>query len=245
MDARAFNDRTGAGGKRAISAERRARVRSTTPASDQDLPDESVTGGIFFCGDTRFFSLHHALQTIAQQKLTGTSPLILEPRAGRSTLFRMARSCLATTRDPELYCPGSAGHLDQCRCGKNRQCARAATRKRLPAFPYPCGRESDLQEPATQLVQHHGQKLFAQLWSMPRIRFSFQHKTCHLTRTRSPAEADVDQWALATLRLIQFHELGSRADYDPSAIPAYTSDGYESIQRSAADRGGSAICLSI
>src|SRR5206468_3787883 len=47
---------------------------STAAASSphRDLPDESVTGGSYFCGDTRFFSLNWALQTIAKCKLTGT-----------------------------------------------------------------------------------------------------------------------------------------------------------------------------
>ena len=37
-----------------------------------NLPDESVTGEAYFCGDTRFFSLNWALQTIGDSKLTGT-----------------------------------------------------------------------------------------------------------------------------------------------------------------------------
>jgi hypothetical protein len=45
-----------------------------------------------------------------------------------------------------------------------------------------------------------------------------------------PAEGDVDHWALATLRLLQFHDLGDRADYDPASIPAYTRDGFERVQ---------------
>src|SRR5207248_5402377 len=43
------------------------------PASEQYyIPDASLTGGAYFCGDTRFFSINRALQIIATQKLTGT-----------------------------------------------------------------------------------------------------------------------------------------------------------------------------
>jgi hypothetical protein len=88
-----------------------------------------------------------------------------------------------------------------------------------------------LQEPATQLVQHHGQKLFAQLWTAPYVRFAFHQDALPSYANNLPAEADVDQWALATLRLIQFQELGDRANYDPASIPAYTKDGYDRVQR--------------
>jgi hypothetical protein len=40
----------------------------------------------------------------------------------------------------------------------------------------------------------------------------------------------MDNWALATLRFIQFQELGQRANYDQASIPAYTRDGFERVQ---------------
>ena len=44
------------------------------------------------------------------------------------------------------------------------------------------------------------------------------------------AEPDVDQWALASLRFIQFHELGPHAAFDLASIPAYTREGFERVQ---------------
>ncbi|MCA1660615.1 MAG: hypothetical protein LC642_08800, partial [Verrucomicrobiaceae bacterium] len=88
-----------------------------------------------------------------------------------------------------------------------------------------------LREPAVQLVQHYGQKLFAQLWTAPRVRFMFEQTELLPDYAQDiPAEEDIDHWALSTLRFIQFQELGNRADYDQSSIPAYTRDGFQRIQ---------------
>ena len=81
-----------------------------------------------------------------------------------------------------------------------------------------------------QLVQHHGQKLFAELWSAPYVRFSFQQGALPDFATAVSGDLDVDQWALATLRYVQFPQLGDRAYYDPASVPAYTRDGFERVQ---------------
>jgi len=87
-----------------------------------------------------------------------------------------------------------------------------------------------LHEPAMQLTQHHGQKLFAELWSAQCVRFSFHQGALPDFAAALPGELDVDQWALATLRLVQFPQLGDRAYYDPTSVPAYTRDGFERVQ---------------
>ena len=87
-----------------------------------------------------------------------------------------------------------------------------------------------LHEPAAQLVQHHGQKLFAELWNVPIVRFSFEQGTLPDFASSFAGDSDVDQWALATLRFVQFPQLGKHAYYDPASIPAYTRDGFERIQ---------------
>lgn len=204
--------------------------QSNIPAEEQNLPNETVTAGIFFCGDTRFFSLHNALQTIGQQRLTGMLRCFWS-REPIDLLVLNGRIVLATTRDPELYCPEAPvtlTHVDPERIANAREEQR---RSGSPLFITLANESLILQEPAGQLVQHHGQKLFSQLWTIPRVRFSFQQEMLPPYANNIPTEPDVDQWALGTLRLIQFHELGRRADYDQTAIPAYTSDGFERIQR--------------
>src|SRR5256712_1263740 len=200
------------------------------PAAEQSyVPDESLTGDAYFCGDTRFFSLNRALQIIATQKLTGTlrffwdkQPVELWTQSGQ-VLF-------ATSRDPDLYCPEAPVTLSNV--DPDRIAAARAQQQETgcPLFVTLAQENLILHEPAMQLTQHHGQKLFAELWSAPCVRFSFQQGGLSDFATALPAELDVDQWALATLRFVQFPQLGDRAYYDPTSVPAYTRDGFESWQ---------------
>jgi DNA-binding response OmpR family regulator len=203
---------------------------ATSPAyGEEDLPDESVTAGAFFCGDTRFFSLHWALQTIAKEKLTGSLRSFWD-RDPVDLLARDGQIVFATTADPDVYCPETPitlANVDSERIASAREEQRKTG---CPLFITLAEENLILQEPATQLVQHHGQRLFAQLWSAPRVRFVFNQGELPSYSSDIPGEPDVDQWALGTLRLIQFQELGNRANYDPTSIPAYTRNGYERVQ---------------
>jgi len=200
------------------------------PAAEQSyVPDESLTGDAYFCGDTRFFSLNRALQIIATQKLTGTlrffwdkQPIELWTQNGQ-VLF-------ATSRDPEMYCPEAPVTLSNV--DPDRIAAARAQQQETgcPLFVTLAQENLILHEPAMQLTQHHGQKLFAELWSAPCVRFSFHQGALPDFATALPGELDVDQWALATLRFVQFPELGDRASYDPTSVPAYTRDGFERVQ---------------
>jgi CheY-like chemotaxis protein len=200
------------------------------PEAYQNLPDESATGGAYFCGDTNFFSLNWALQTIAREKLTGTlrshwqnEPVDLVTQDGEIVL--------ATTRDPQLYCaeaPITLVNLDANRI----EAARTQQRQTgCPIFITLAQEGLILKEPAMQLVQHYGQKLFAQLWTAPRVRFVFNKGNFPDYASGVSGEADIDNWALATLRFIQFQELGARGSYDPASIPAYTRDGFSRVQK--------------
>ena len=138
---------------------------------------------------------------------------------------------MATTRDPELYCseaPITLVNVDQEKIDE----ARAQQRETgCPLFITLAQAGHILQEPAVQLVQHYGQKLFAQLWTAPRVRFVFEQSAVLPSyATEIPAEPDADQWTLATLRLIQLQDLGDKANYDPASIPAYTRDGFDRVQ---------------
>jgi DNA-binding response OmpR family regulator len=199
-------------------------------AADQlHTPDESVTGGALFSGDTRFFSLNRALQIIANQKLTGTLKLFWE-NAPVELLVQNGQIIFATSRDTELYCPEAPvtlSHVDASRIAD----ARAQQQETgCPLFITLMHEDLILHEPAAQLVQHHGQKLFAELWNVPIVRFSFEQGALPDFASSFAGDSDVDQWALATLRFVQFPQLGQHAYYDPASIPAYTRDGFERIQ---------------
>ena len=198
--------------------------------AESDLPDESVTGGSYFCGDTSFFSLNWALQTIAKSKLTGTLRSFWN-RDPVDLFTKNGEVVLATTRNPELYCseaPITLVNVDQEKIAE----ARAhQSESGCPIFITLAQGGHILQEPAMQLVQHYGQKLFSNLWTTPRVRFTFEPSADLPPWVAGVApEGDVDHWALGTLRLIQFPDLGTKVSYDPGNIPAYTRDGFERVQ---------------
>jgi DNA-binding response OmpR family regulator len=205
---------------------------SANPSSSMSRggPDESVTGGSYFCGDTRFFSLNWALQTIAKCKLTGALRLFWE-KEPVDLLVSDGEVLLVTTRDPELYCseaPITLVNVDPERIAEAR--ARQGHTGQ-PLFVTLAQGNHILQEPAAQLVQHYGHKLFAQLWTAERVRFTFEQADILPPYAGDIApESDMDHWELATLRLIQFQDLGDKANYDVNSIPAYTRDGFERVQ---------------
>jgi CheY-like chemotaxis protein len=200
------------------------------PTAEQNyIPEESVTAGAYFCGDTRFFSLNRALQIIATQKLTGTLRFFWDKQPVE-LLTQNGQVLFATSRDPELYCPEAPVTLSNV--DPDRIAAARAQQQETgcPLFISLVQENLISHEPAMQLTQHHGQKLFAELWSAPCVRFSFQQGALPDFATAVPGELDVDQWALATLRFVQFPQLGDRAYYDPASVPAYTRDGFERVQ---------------
>ena len=200
------------------------------PAAEHaPAPDESATGGVLFSGDTGFFTLNRALQVIATEKLTGTLNLFWD-KSPIELLVQNGQILFATSRDPELYCPEAPvtlSNVDPDRIAAARDEQRQSG---SPLFITLMQENLILHEPAAQLVQHHGQKLFAELWSAQTVRFSFQRGAVPDFANALSADSDVDQWALATLRFVQFPQLGNRAYYDPASIPAYTRDGFERIQ---------------
>ena len=214
----------------AISVAHDQPVDTATHSHSSNVPDESVTGGAYFCGDTRFFSLNWALQTISNCKLTGTLRSFWE-KEPVDLLVRDGQVVLVTTRDPEFYCSEAPITLVNVDAEIIAQ-ARAQQRETgQPLFLTLAKGEHILHEPATQLVHHYGQKLFAHLWTAERVRFTFeQAATLPDFAEEIAPESDLDHWELATLRLIQFQDLGSKANYDINSIPAYTRDGFDRVQ---------------
>jgi DNA-binding response OmpR family regulator len=192
--------------------------------------NESGAASAFFCGDTSFFSLHWALRTIAKERLTGFFRAYWD-RAPVELLGRDGEIVLATTRDPELYCPDAPVTLVSVDAGRLAAARADQTQTGCPLFLTLAREDLILDDPALQLVQHYGQKLFAQLWTGQRVRLVFE-QTAELPAYAGEVspEPDVDHWALGCLRFIQFQDLGTLANYDPASIPAYTKDGFERVQ---------------
>ncbi|HZR78067.1 MAG TPA: response regulator, partial [Chthoniobacterales bacterium] len=201
------------------------------PAAEQSYaPDESLTAGLYFCGDTRFFGINRALQIIAHNKLTGTLRFFWEKQPV-DLLTREGAVLFATTNDPDLYCsetPVALSSVDAERV------AAARARQQETGCPlFLILSQDDLisHDAAFQLAQQHGQKVFAELWAAQCVRFSFHNNSLADFAGAVSEQTDVDQFALATLRMVQFPQLGERAYYDPASVPAYTRDGFERIQQ--------------
>lgn len=202
-----------------------APTASPAPAA----PVDSTTA--YFCGDSGFFSLHWALQTIAREKLTGVLRTFW-PHASVELLAREGKVILVTTRDPQLYCeesPVTLLNIDPVRIEAARQ---SQSESGCPFFLSLAKEDLILRDPGLQLVQHYGQRLFAQLWNAERVRFVFEQQSLpDYARDLPVSEASIDQWALSTLRFVQYQELGQNATVEPTSVPAYTRDGYDRVQQ--------------
>ena len=202
------------------------------PAQPQPALFESgALENVYFSGDTGFFSFSRALRVIGHETLTGT----LRSAGTRENIDLHAREgkvVLVTTRDAEGYCaeaPVTLVNIDPDRVAAARE---TQTQTSCPLFITLVREDLILRDPALQLVQHYGQKLFAQQWSAPRVRFAFEQTSELPDFTNDiPAEDDIEHWMLSTLRFVQAQDVADEANYDPAWIPAYTRDGFERIQK--------------
>jgi DNA-binding response OmpR family regulator len=204
-----------------------APVASVAPSDD--AKERPASSSAYFCGDSSFFSLHWALQTIARQELTGTLHAYWA-RDSVELLARNGRVVVVTTRNPNLYCeeaPVTLLNVERAQIEAAR--ARQMT-DGCPLFITLAKEGLILREPGLQLVQHYGQKLFSQLWT-DRVRFTFEQQELPAYFIDLPSSEDhIDQWALSTLRFVQYQELDAKAMQETSSVPAYTRDGYERVQ---------------
>lgn len=209
-----------------------ATFESAAPSAVESAADEPLPlNGAFFSGDTSFFSLNGALHTIGKEKLTGSLRSFWN-KASVDLYAKNGEIILATTRDPVLYCPEAPITLVNVDAEQTEQ-GRAEQRETgCPLFLTLARHGLILHEPAVQLVQHYGQKLFAQLWTAKKVRFVFETAdTLPEFCNDVPGEADIDHWALTTLRCIQLGELSDTVEIESGSIPAYTRDGYDRVQK--------------
>ncbi|MEY2493245.1 MAG: hypothetical protein QOH24_2196 [Verrucomicrobiota bacterium] len=198
--------------------------------STQLSSHSSPAADAFFAGDTNFFSLNWALRTIGKEKLTG----VLRSFWANEDIELFARDgkvLLVTTRDPELYCSEAPITLVNIDTERVAQARAEQSKTGCPLFLTLAREDLILRDAAAQLLQHYGQKLFAQLWGAPRVRFVFEQLSDlpDFVTEESVAE-EVDQWTLAAVRFVQLQDVADKVAYDPNWIPAYTRDGFERVQ---------------
>lgn len=202
---------------------------ASDPTDDVAPQKEPRTADVYFCGHTSFFPLIRALQAISKEKLTGVLRSFWEQEP-IDLLARDGEVILVTTRDPELYCPETPAILANVDVVES---ARARDQQRetgTPFFLALARQELIDREPASELAQQYGQKLFSQLWTAPRVWIMFEKNAERLTDIADlPGEPNVRDWALETLRLVE--NVDEPAHFDPMSIPAYTRDGFERVQK--------------
>jgi len=199
--------------------------------SQPALFESGFGGNVYFSGETAFFSFSRALRVIDQERLTG----VLRSTGARDNVdlyTREGKVVLVTTRDGEAYCAEAPVTLANIDSERVREARETQSQTGCPLFISLAREDLILRDPALQLVQHYGQKLFAQQWSAPRIRFAFEQTTELPDFTSEiPADDDIEHWMLSTLRFVQAQEVAEKANYDSESIPAYTRDGFERVQK--------------
>jgi DNA-binding response OmpR family regulator len=202
-------------------------VRHSQPA----FFESGLGGNAYFSGETTFFPFSRALRVIGQEKLTGT----LRSHASRDNIDLYAREgkvVLVTTRDGEAYCAEAPVTLVNIDSERVREARETQSQTGCPLFITLAREDLILRDPAVQLVQHYGQKLFAQQWSARRVHFAFEQTTELPDFTSEiPAEDDIEHWMLSTLRFVQAQDIAEKANYDSESVPAYTRDGFERVQK--------------
>ena len=202
---------------------------SNDPTDAVTPSKEPRTADVYFCGHTTFFPLNRALQAISREKLTGLLRSFWEQEA-IDLLARDGEIIFVTTRDPELYCPETPAVLANVDEGS---AANSRDQQRETGTPFFLAlAQQDLigREPALELMQQYGQKLFSQLWAAPRVWIMFEKNAEVLANAADvPGEPNVRDWALETLRLVE--NIDETAHFESASIPAYTKDGFERVQK--------------
>jgi hypothetical protein len=187
------------------------------------------TADVYFCGRTNLFPLNLAIRAIGKENLTGLLRACWEQEP-IDVLARDGEIVLATTRDPDLYCPDTLPILANI---DPEVLANARDQQKENGTPFLlmlARNESIERQPAFDLIRHQGQLLFSRLWSAPNVWIMFE-KNADLLRGFGDVtgDPDVDDWSLETLRLVQNPE--QPVGFDPTSIPAYTREGYDRIQK--------------
>ena len=202
---------------------------SEPPATETVQRKESGTADIYFCGRTSLFPLNLAIRAIGKENLTGLLRACWD-KEPVDVLARDGEIVLATTRDPNLYCPETPPILAQVD-PEVVNSARDQQKENGTPFLLTLARtESVERQPAFDLMRHYGQMLFSRLWSAQNVWIMFEKNSELLSDFADlTGDPDVDDWSLETLRLVQNPDVS--AGFDPASIPAYSREGFDRVQK--------------
>jgi hypothetical protein len=215
--------------------------RASAPESDWAQPvsnaaateighrKEFVATDVYFCGRTNLLPLNLAIRAIGKENLTGLLRACWD-KEPIDVLARDGEIVLATTRDPDLYCPETPPILANV---DSEVVANARDQQKQDGTPFLltlARNESIERQPAFDLIGHQGQLLFSQLWSAPNVWITFEKNADLLAGFGDvTGDPDVDDWSLETLRLVQNPD--QPRGFDPASIPAYTREGFDRVQK--------------
>jgi hypothetical protein len=202
---------------------------SEAPATEVAQRRESGTADIYFCGRTSLFPLNLAIRAIGKENLTG----LLRASWDKEPVDVLARDgeiVLATTRDPDVYCPETSPILAQVNLELVNSARDQQKENGTPFLLTLARTESIERQPALDLMRQYGQRLFSQLWLAPNVWITFEKNGELLGGFGDvTGDPDVDDWSLETLRLVQKPNLP--AGFDPASIPAYSREGFDRVQK--------------
>ncbi|PYJ75858.1 MAG: hypothetical protein DME69_14060 [Verrucomicrobia bacterium] len=150
-----------------------AKPASSASATQIDPPKKSDTADVCFCGQTSLFPLNRALQAIAKEKLTGTLRSFWD-KEPIDLLAGNGEIIFVTTRDSELYCPETPAVLANVDAEIVAKARSQQSETGTSFFLTLARQESIARQPAMELMQHYGQRLFSQLWTSPRVWIMFE-----------------------------------------------------------------------
>jgi hypothetical protein len=202
---------------------------SNAAATEVGQRKETDTADVYFCGRTNLFPLNLAIRAIGKENLTGLLRACWD-REPIDVLARDGEIVLATTRDPDLYCPETPSIVASV---DPEIVTKARLQQKEDGTPFLltlARNESIERQPAFDLLRHQGQLLFSKLWSAPNVWIMFE-KNAELLGGFGDVtgDPDVDDWSLETLRLVQNPE--QQGGFDPASIPAYTREGFDRVQK--------------
>ena len=201
---------------------------SNAASTDIGQRKEHGTADVYFCGRTNLFPLNLAIRAIGKENLTGLLRACWDQEP-IEVLARDGEIVLATTRDPELYCPDAPDILRGVDVGMIERARDQQKENGTPFLLTLARNESIERQAAFDLIRHQGQLLFSKLWSAPNVWIMFE-KNADLLGDFSDVtgDPDVDDWSLETLRLVNPEQAGG---LDPASIPAYTRQGFDRVQK--------------
>src|SRR6266700_7566065 len=146
-----------------------------TEATDTEVipRKEPGTADVYFCGHTSLFPLSRALRAIAQERLTGLLRAFWEQEP-IELLARDGEVVFVTTRDPDLYCPETPPAIADVDVVVVERAREQQKETGTPFFLTLARQESIGLQSALELMHHHGQQLFSELWSAPRTWVMFE-----------------------------------------------------------------------